>query len=101
MDYYYHDDETGMEHWHDGVDHSEHCHDAVGLITRTWQTLDDFLTDYPNADFIGDERSADGYTIQKIAEMVGTATKCAECGRIFDLMDEDDASEYYYGHDCE
>jgi DNA-directed RNA polymerase subunit RPC12/RpoP len=27
--------------------------------------------------------------------------KCVECGRVFDLIDEDQASEYYYGHDCE
>lgn len=27
--------------------------------------------------------------------------KCPECGRIFDLSDEDDASEYFDGHDCE
>ena len=27
--------------------------------------------------------------------------KCTECGRVFDLFDEDDANEWYYGHDCE
>ena len=27
--------------------------------------------------------------------------KCVECGRVFDLFDEVDASEWYYGHDCE
>ena len=27
--------------------------------------------------------------------------ECDECGRVFDLLDEDEASEYYYGHDCE
>lgn len=27
--------------------------------------------------------------------------KCEECGRKFDLTIEDQASEYYYGHDCE
>jgi len=27
--------------------------------------------------------------------------KCFECGRVFDLLDEDDANEWYYGHDCE
>lgn len=26
---------------------------------------------------------------------------CAECGRHFDLANEDDASEWFYGHDCE
>jgi len=28
-------------------------------------------------------------------------TKCPECGRIFDLLDETDAEEWAYGHDCE
>ena len=32
---------------------------------------------------------------------VQTKAKCEECGRVFDLMDEEDASEFYYGHDCE
>lgn len=27
--------------------------------------------------------------------------KCAECGRIFDLTDDGDATEWTYGHDCE
>jgi hypothetical protein len=27
--------------------------------------------------------------------------KCPECGRVFDLLDEDDANEWAYGHDCE
>ena len=27
--------------------------------------------------------------------------KCPECGRVFDLLDETDAEEWAYGHDCE
>jgi hypothetical protein len=27
--------------------------------------------------------------------------KCPECGRVFDLLDETDADEWFYGHDCE
>jgi hypothetical protein len=27
--------------------------------------------------------------------------ECAECGRKFDLWDEEQAGEWYYGHDCE
>ena len=27
--------------------------------------------------------------------------RCPECGRVFDLFDETDAAEFYYGHDCE
>lgn len=26
---------------------------------------------------------------------------CPECGRVFDLTNEDDAAEWHYGHDCE
>lgn len=26
---------------------------------------------------------------------------CPECGRVFDLLDESDADEWYSGHDCE
>lgn len=33
--------------------------------------------------------------------MATTLLTCPECERIFDLMVEDDASEWYYGHDCE
>ena len=32
---------------------------------------------------------------------VQTTAKCEECGRVFDLTDEEEASEFYYGHDCE
>lgn len=27
--------------------------------------------------------------------------KCQECGREFHMLDEDEANEYWYGHDCE
>ena len=26
---------------------------------------------------------------------------CSECGQVFDLFDQDQAAEFYYGHDCE
>jgi hypothetical protein len=32
---------------------------------------------------------------------IRTRVACAECGRVFDLMNEDQAGEWYYGHDCE
>jgi hypothetical protein len=32
---------------------------------------------------------------------IRTETKCVECGRVFDLLDENDADEWAYGHDCE
>jgi hypothetical protein len=27
--------------------------------------------------------------------------KCEECERVFDLFDETDSQEWFYGHDCE
>lgn len=30
-----------------------------------------------------------------------TTIRCDECLRWFDLSDEDEANEFYYGHDCE
>lgn len=32
---------------------------------------------------------------------VQTKAKCGECNRVFDLLDETQAEEWYYGHDCE
>lgn len=32
---------------------------------------------------------------------VNTNTTCVECRRVFDLLEEQDANEWYYGHDCE
>ena len=38
---------------------------------------------------------------KKMSIAVKTKTKCAECGRVFDLMNRADAEEFYYGHECE
>jgi len=37
------------------------------------------------------------------AEIIARQSKarCRECSRVFDLMDEDDADEWFNGHDCE
>lgn len=32
---------------------------------------------------------------------MGDKMICPECHRVFDLMNEVDAGEWYYGHDCE
>jgi hypothetical protein len=32
---------------------------------------------------------------------VTSKVTCAQCGRLFDLTVEEQASEWYYGHDCE
>jgi len=33
--------------------------------------------------------------------MPSMKAECPDCGRIFDLLDEEEAAEFYYGHDCE
>lgn len=33
--------------------------------------------------------------------IASTNAKCYECGRVFDLTNETDASEWSFGHDCE
>jgi len=32
---------------------------------------------------------------------VRTKARCQECGRVFDLMEDVDAEEWHYGHECE
>lgn len=32
---------------------------------------------------------------------IKTKAKCGECARVFDLLDDLDAQEWAYGHDCE
>ncbi len=32
---------------------------------------------------------------------IKTTMECPECDRLFDLLEEDEANEWYYGHDCE
>ncbi len=32
---------------------------------------------------------------------LSTKAKCVECDRVFDLLNELDANEWGYGHDCE
>jgi hypothetical protein len=36
-----------------------------------------------------------------VGQRLVTNVRCHECNRVFDLLDETDANEYYYGHDCE
>lgn len=37
----------------------------------------------------------------RINAHVSATRKCVECGRVFDLTNDDDAAEWVYGHDCE
>jgi hypothetical protein len=32
---------------------------------------------------------------------IAVSKSCPECGRIFDLLNSEDAEEFYYGHDCD
>jgi hypothetical protein len=32
---------------------------------------------------------------------ISTKAQCVECKRVFNLLDDNDSSEWAYGHDCE
>ena len=32
---------------------------------------------------------------------ISTKARCIECSRVFDLLNDNDANEWAYGHDCE
>lgn len=32
---------------------------------------------------------------------IGCLIRCEECHEVFDMLDEEQAEEYHYGHDCE
>jgi hypothetical protein len=34
------------------------------------------------------------------ATVMTTTRTCPECGRVFDLLDDTDATEWAFGHDC-
>ena len=38
---------------------------------------------------------------QEIEMKVSTKAQCIECDRVFDLLNDNDANEWSYGHDCE
>ena len=42
-------------------------------------------------------RECGGVWVMKIS----TKARCVECNRVFDLLDDNDANEWAYGHDCE
>ena len=37
----------------------------------------------------------------EVARQPWNLRTCAECSRVFDLLDDTDAQEWYYGHDCD
>ena len=47
-----------------------------------------------------DERQRRDDRTWRIMEELDTE-QCVKCERVFDLTDEDDAEEWFYGHDCE
>ena len=32
---------------------------------------------------------------------IQTKAKCQECNKVFNFLDEEQANEFYYGHECE
>jgi len=49
VNWYYYDEDTGMEYWHDGDMTRSQCHDGVGLVTTHTQSHSDFMALWPNA----------------------------------------------------
>lgn len=47
------------------------------------------------------EGRVDDHGIALTKRPVASKRRCPECSRVFDLADEDDADEFYSGHDCE
>ena len=49
------------------------------------------------------EKLPDHETLERMfdGEIIGGKTACPECIRVFNLFKQEDADEYYYGHDCE
>ena len=47
-----------------------------------------------------DKEEMMNYPLQNWVKMMPAAV-CAECKRVFNLLDEVDAEEWNYGHDCE
>ena len=45
--------------------------------------------------------SRSGYGNLKRGHIMETKVVCVECDRVFDMFDETDAEEWFYGHDCE
>lgn len=39
--------------------------------------------------------------MEKTGLIIPRFAVCPECDRKFDLLDTEDADEWYYGHDCE
>jgi hypothetical protein len=40
-------------------------------------------------------------TIPRITIAVRIPFQCVECERVFDMTDDNEADEWFYGHDCE
>jgi hypothetical protein len=38
---------------------------------------------------------------ENVRERATLSSTCSECWRVFDLLDDTDAQEHAYGHDCE
>ena len=55
-----------------------------------------------NAVFPADIRFALAHLRNALPESEkASRVRCSECGRVFDLTNENDANEWSFGHDCE
>jgi hypothetical protein len=47
------------------------------------------------------EKSTPQIEVVRVVHPLASTARCVECFRVFDLYDETDAQEWFYGHDCE
>ena len=53
--FYYYDEDTGMEYEHDGEFTRRQWHDGVGQVSEHHQSFADFMSMFPNADYLIEE----------------------------------------------
>ena len=61
-----------------------------------YRILSSYRVEYGSTLLIGEVDS------ERVRSMkISTKAKCVECSRVFDLLNDVDANEWAYGHDCE
>lgn len=63
--------------------------------------LDHMQTPFRVVNMASSVRLVRRYLIREGQEMTTFMATCVECERVFNLLDENDANEVAYGHDCE
>ena len=86
----------------------DHCGESISLLdavngdVETYRIKGDSANGYEMFHKTCLDEKQGVITVTDVAAPVVKMTKhCMECGRKFDLSNEEDAAEWSYGHDCE